>query len=142
MQYVCDASAKLTWFRIETEGEAARESADMAHAVEKHFRMSRDSAARSWKPPAGARYIEQDIGKADYIKRAMPIFLTLRDDDGAAHVTAMLPPLGCPDAMFRPVIVGRANADPWPQFGDAIEKLAVHYKIKLEHARCYPYRRD
>ena len=24
------------------------------------------------------------IGKADYIKRAMPIFLTLRDDDGAA----------------------------------------------------------
>jgi hypothetical protein len=34
MQFVCDAPPK-TWFRIETEGEAALESRAMDHAVEK-----------------------------------------------------------------------------------------------------------
>ena len=38
MKYVCDAPGKQSWFRIETEGEAERESALMNHAVEKHFR--------------------------------------------------------------------------------------------------------
>ena len=38
MQYVCDAPKGKTWFRIETEGEAAHESRLMSHAVEKYFR--------------------------------------------------------------------------------------------------------
>ena len=38
MQFVCDAPPK-TWFRIETEGEAALESRAMDHAVEKDFQM-------------------------------------------------------------------------------------------------------
>lgn len=140
MQFVCEASSKLTWFRLDTEAEAASESADMNHAVEKHWRQAQDAAGRAWIPPASARYIEQDIGKADYIKRVMPLFVTLRDEDGAALVTAMLPPLGCADALFRMVVVGRANADPWPQYSDAIEKLGAHYQLTLDHARCYPYR--
>ena len=141
MQYVCDASPRLTWFRIETEGEAIRESAGMKHAVEKHFRQAREDAARSWRPPASAPYIEQDIGKADYINRVTPLFLTLRDDDGKARVTAMLPPRGEENPGFRPVIVGEANSDPWPAYGDAIARLAAHFGLTLEQARCYPYRR-
>ena len=37
MQYVCDAGTK-TWFRLESEREAERESREMDHAVEKYFR--------------------------------------------------------------------------------------------------------
>lgn len=140
MQFVCDASPKLTWFRLDTGAEAARESADMDHAVEKHWRQSRDAAERAWRPPAFSRYIEQDIGKADFIRRVMPLFMTLRDDDGQAYATAMLPPLGCADALFRAVVVGRANADPWPAYADAINALAAHYHLTLDHANCYPYR--
>ena len=36
MQFVCDGP-NGTWFRIETEGEAIKESQLMNHAVEKHF---------------------------------------------------------------------------------------------------------
>ena len=46
MQFVCDASASKTWFRIETEAEAALESRVMNHAVEKHFREAQEQAAR------------------------------------------------------------------------------------------------
>src|SRR4051812_2033382 len=42
----------------------------------------------------------------------MPIFLTLRDAEGATLVTAMLPPVGQDERSFRPVIVGVANSDP------------------------------
>ena len=141
MQYVCDASPKLTWFRLETEGEAARESLEMKHAVEKYYRTAREDAGRSWRPPASARYIEQDIGKADHVARSMPLFLTLRDEDGKALVTAMLPPRGRDSAVFRPVVVGVENSDPWLLYGAAIGRLAAHFGIALEHARCYPYRR-
>jgi hypothetical protein len=34
MRYVCDAPNGKTWFRIETEAEAATESETMRHAVE------------------------------------------------------------------------------------------------------------
>ncbi len=141
MQYVCDASPKLTWFRIDSEAEAARESAEMNHRVEKHFRQTWEDAARSYAPPSTARYIEQDIGKKDHIIRTMPIFLTLRDEDGKALVTAMLPPGDTRSNAFRAVVVGRANSDPWPEYGEAIAKLAAHYGIVLEQAHCYPYRR-
>ena len=43
MQFVCDTLDGKTWFRIETEGEAAAESDAMSHAVEKHFRQARDT---------------------------------------------------------------------------------------------------
>ena len=35
MKYVCDAPGGNTWFRIESEAEAATESEAMRHAVEK-----------------------------------------------------------------------------------------------------------
>ncbi len=35
MRFVCDAAGGKTWFRIETEAEAAQESELMRHAVEK-----------------------------------------------------------------------------------------------------------
>lgn len=141
MLYVCDASPKLTWFRIETEAEAVRESAEMQHAVDKHFRQSRDDAERAWRPPSSVRYIEQDIGKQDFVVRNMPIFLTLRDDTGKALVTAMLPARGSKTQSFHPVIVGLGNANPYTVYGDAIAKLATHFGVPLEQARCYPYRR-
>ncbi len=140
MEYVCDAPGDLTWFRVVTEGEAAAESQDMRHAVEKYFRREREKAEASFRPASNV-FFEQAIGLEAHARREMPLFLTLRDTDGKALVTAMLPPGGKPDRSFSPIIVGPANADPYPQHGEAIRALAEHFGIALDRARCYPYRR-
>jgi hypothetical protein len=141
MRYVCDAPGDRTWFRIETESEAAAESAAMHHAVEKYFRKERDKAAQSFHSPSTVHF-EQEIGREAHIQREMPLFLTLRDGDGIALVTAMLPPGGRDDRSFRPIIVGPDNADPYPDLADAIRALGARFGMTLDRARCYPYRRD
>jgi hypothetical protein len=140
MQYVCDAPPN-TWFRIETEGEAALESRAMNHAVEKYFREAYEQATKAYVPPKSAHYVEQNIGLKAHIQRVMPRFLTLRDGEGKALVTAMLPPAGQDERAFRPIIVGFENTDPYHEFGNAIGKLGQHYKLTLDPGRCYPYRR-
>jgi hypothetical protein len=139
MEYACDAPGNRTWFRIVTEAEAARESREMAHAVEKYFRREWDKAAAAYRP-ATSVFIEQSIGLADHIRRTMPLFLTLRDMDGTALVTAMLPRPGTTERGLSAIVVGPANADPYPDHADAIEALARHYNLALDRARCYPYR--
>lgn len=116
-----------------------QESQLMRHAVEKHFRRAHEEAARSFSP-AGIPFIEQDIRRAAHIARMMPVFLTLRDAEGLALVTAMLPSAHA-DHGVRPVVVGRDNSDPYPDHGDAIEVLARHFRVTLDRALCYPYRR-
>jgi hypothetical protein len=140
MEYICDAPNGRTWFRLMTEAEAARESEEMRHAVEKHYRREQEKAEGSYQPLTSV-FIEQDIGKAAHIARSMPLFLTLRDEDGKALVTAMLPPGGCKDPDFTSIVVGLANADPYPHHADAIQALARHFDIALDRADCYPYRR-
>ena len=140
MQYVCDAGT-ATWFRIETLGEAMLESKVMDHAVERFFRDAYDKATQSYAPSKTLAAFEQKIGLKAHIQRSMPRFLTLRDKDGAALVTAMLPPDGMDTRSFRPVIVGKTNADPYLGYADAIRKLGDHYKLTLDPARCFPYRR-
>jgi hypothetical protein len=141
MKYVCDAPGDKTWFRIETEAEAITESDLMQHAVEKFFRKEREKAAQSYQPPSKL-YFEQEIGLKAHLERVMPLFLTLRDSDGNALATAMLPPGGKEDPMLRPIIVGMKNGDPYATQADAIKALAQHFHIALDRARCYPYRRD
>ena len=104
MHYVCDAPGGKTWFRIETEAEALRESEMMRHAVEKYDRREREKAAQSFRPRSNV-FFEQEIGFREHIHREMPLFLTLRDDDGDALATAMLPPSGREDRSFRTIIV-------------------------------------
>jgi hypothetical protein len=142
MRYICDAPGGRTWFRIETEAEAIQESELMGHAVEKYFRNEREKAQHSYRP-ASKRVIEQDIGLKAHIQKAMPLFLTLRDGEGKGLVTAMLPPGGIdqPGFVFRPIVVGRDNSDPYPEHGDAIRALAKHYGLTLDRERCFPYRR-
>lgn len=140
MRYICDTPDGKTWFRIETEIEAARESELMRHAVEKFFRQERDKAAKSFEPPSKL-FIEQEIGLKAHIQRTMPLFLTLRDDDGNAYVTAMLPPSGKETRGFTPIVVGAGNSDPYPGHGEAIRALGKHFGIELDRARCFPYRR-
>lgn len=140
MRFICDASAGRTWFQFESEAEAAQESDLMRHAVEKHFRRAYEEASGSYDP-VGIPYIEQDIGRAAHIKRAMPMFLTLRDEEGRALVTAMLPAAARSDPAARPVIVGQGNSDPYADHGRDIDILARHFGITLDKARCYPYRR-
>ena len=140
MKYICDAGSD-TWFRLETEAEATLESQVMEHAVEKYFRQARELALRSYQPPKELSVIEQNIGLKDHVQRAMPLFLTLRDREGVPHVTAMLPPKGKDDRTFKPIVVGRANGDPYPTHGPAIRKLGEHFGMTLDAARCYPYRR-
>ena len=138
MKYVCDALERMTWFRVETEYEAEQESALMDHAVEKHFRRERATAIRTFKP-ASSVYIEQSIGLEAHIQDTMPLFLTLRDAGGDAHVTAMLPPRGHDDPTFRIIVVGPHNADPYPDHETAIRSLADHFDLKLDREHCFPY---
>jgi hypothetical protein len=140
MEYICDAPGDRTWFQLVTEGEAAAESEAMRHAVEKHFRRERERAAESFRPMTTV-FIEQDIGKEAHIRRAMPLFLTLRDENGQALVTAMLPPGGKRDPDFGCIIVGPGNSDPYPDHADAIKALGARFGLTLDRARCYPYRR-
>ncbi len=140
MQYMCDAGA-FTWFRFESAGEAVLEARAMNHAVDKYFQDAYDNAVSAYVPPKSLAAIEQNIGRAAFIQKAMPMFLTLRDKDGTALVTAMLPPNGLDSKVFRPVIVGPSNADPYPKYGAAILALSKHLKMPLDAARCYPYKR-
>jgi hypothetical protein len=138
MEYVCDAPHNRTWFRLVTEGEAVAESLEMRHAVEKHYRRERERAADTFHPTTTV-FIEQEINKEAHIRRAMPQFLTLRDQDGNALVTAMLPPKGKVGGGC--IIVGPGNADPYPEHSDAIAALAKHFGVSLDRSSCYPYRR-
>jgi hypothetical protein len=140
MRYVCDAPGGKTWFRIETEAEAMRESDLMRHAVEKYFRSEEEKARQSYRPISKVLF-EQQIGLKAHLQRTMPIFLTLRDGDGNGLATAMLPPAGQSAAGFRPIVVGAANADPYPEHGEAIRALGAHFGLTLDRERCFPYRR-
>ncbi len=141
MRYVCDAPGGKTWFRIESEAEAAKESDIMQHAVEKFFRREHEKAAQTYQPISRVHF-EREIGLKAHIQREMPLFLTLRDGEGNPLATAMLPPAGRDDKSFRPIIVGMANSDPYIEHADAIRALGQHVGLSLERARCYPYRRD
>ncbi len=138
MQFICDAPERRTWFRIESEAEAAAESEIMRHAVEKYFRREREAAIRTWRPPATS-YIERDIGLSAHVQRTMPLFLTLREADGTPLATAMLPPLAKESDSFRTILVGPANADPFGAHDGAIQALAKHFGLTLSRERCYPY---
>ena len=85
--------------------------------------------------------MEQNIGLKDHIARTMPRFLTLRNSDGTALVTAMLPPEGRDLRALRPVIVGHGNTDPYVEYDEAIETLARHVNLDLDRDICFPYRR-
>ena len=112
----------------------------MDHAVERYFKQAHEQAAKAYVPKTGV-YIEQNIGLKSHIQRVMPRFLTLRDGEGNALVTAMLPPAGQDEKSFRPIIVGPGNADPYPEHGEAIRALGEHVGLTLDPVRCYPYRR-
>ncbi|MBM3341119.1 MAG: hypothetical protein FJY56_03255 [Betaproteobacteria bacterium] len=140
MQFVCDAP-NGTWFRMQTEGEAIKESQLMNHAVEKYFRQAAEAAATSFVPPASNWAFEQKIGLKAHVQKVMPIFVTLRDGEGNGLATAMLPPAGKNEHSFRPIVVGPANADPYPKYGEDIKALGRHYGLTLDPARCFPYRR-
>src|SRR6266849_6317374 len=126
MKYVCDAPGEKTWFRIETEAEAASESDGMRHAVEKFFRKEQEKAIQTFEPPSTVSF-EQEIGLKAHIQREMPLFLTLRDDEGNPLVTAMLPPGAQDDRSFRSIIVGSGNGDPYGEHAEAIRALADHF---------------
>jgi hypothetical protein len=140
MQFVCDAPDGKTWFRIETEAEAVLESEAMKHAVEKYFLRDREKATQSFKP-AQPNSIERYIGLEAHIQRTMPVYLTLRDREGNALATAMLPPGGRDDHNFQMIIVGPGNADPYPANEHAIRALGAHFGLRLDRERCYPYGR-
>ena len=143
MRFVCDAAGGKTWFRIETEAEAAQESELMRHAVEKHFRRAHEQASQAYRPVPGP-FVERDIGRAAHVRRTKPVFLTLRDGDGTPLATAMLPPqqpVGRDTLAVCPMVVGPGNGDPYPEHGDAIRALGTHFGVALDRSRCYPYGR-
>ncbi len=141
MQYVCDGVGTRTWFRLETQAEASSEAGDMKHLVDKFFREAHAQALKSYVPPASARVFEQNIGLKAHVQQAMPLFLTLRNNDGKALVTAMLPPRGRDEKGARIIIVGPNNVDPYVGYAEDIRTLGKHFKLALDPVRCFPYRR-
>ena len=113
----------------------------MDHAVDKYFKQAYDAAVCSYTPPEGVPAMEQNIGLKGHIARSMPRFFTLRDNEGTALATAMLPPKGMDLRSVRPVIVAKGNADPYIDHRDAIDALALHVSIELDRDICFPYRR-
>ena len=139
MQYVCDAPGGKTWFRLETEAEAEAEAALMRHAVDKYFRRHLTEARESYRAPAGLAAFERDIGLKRHITETMPLYLTLRADDGEGLATAMLPPGGRNQVNFRTIIVGPENADPYVAHASAIAALETKYGLQLKRNECFPY---
>lgn len=139
MRYVCDAPDGATWFRIETQAEADAEAALMRHAVDRYFADYHAAAEDCYLPPEGAARFEEAIGLKDHIARVMPLFLTLRADDGTGLATAMLPPGVRKRTPFRAIIVGPDNSDPYRASSEAIEALAAHFGLSLPREACYPY---
>lgn len=139
MQFICDAPGRKTWFRIETEAEAEAEAQLMRHSVDRYFARDLAAAREAYRPPAGAAIAERDIGLKAHVARTMPLYLTLRADDGEGLATAMLPPEGKPDAGFRIIIVGVANSDPYIDHADAIKALGDKYGLTLKREKCFPY---
>lgn len=139
MEYVCDASGGKTWFRIETEAEAEAEAALMRHSVDKYFRRHLENARETYRAPQGALSFERDIGLKRHVGEAMPLYLTLRADDGEGLATAMLPPQGRNQANFRIIVVGPGNSDPYVDHADAIAALGAKFGLALEREDCFPY---
>ena len=139
MEYVCDAPGKKTWFRIETEGEATMEAEAMRHAVDNHFRHARLQAIAAYRPAATLRLIERDIALGAHVKRAMPQFLTLRDRDGTALATAMLPPAGKDADAYAPTVFGPNRGDAFATEGEAIAALEKHSGVKLQRGTSYAH---
>ena len=139
MRYVCEAPDGATWFRLETEAEAEAEAALMRHSVDKYFRRFEAAARETYRAPQSAAGFEQAIGLKDHVARVMPVFLTLRADDGEGLATAMLPPGGRNQVNFKIVIVGPENGDPYIAHDKAIEALAQHFGIELPREECFPY---
>jgi hypothetical protein len=140
MKFVVDEGAK-SWFRIETVAEAALESKAMNHTVERYFREAYDKAAASFAAKSASATFERSIGRHEHALKSMPMFLTLRDREGTALVTAMLPPSGVDHPAHRVIVVGPSNADPYPDHASAIEVLGRHFGLKLDRNRCFPYKR-
>ena len=140
MKFICDAPGGKAWFRLETESEAAIESALMHHAVEKYFRQETERATKSYRPTSKI-FVEQEIGLKAHLERQMALFLTLRDREGKGLATAMLPPGGRDDKACKIIIVGPNNSDPYGEHSDAVRALEQKYGITLDRARCFPYHR-
>lgn len=139
MRYICDAPGGESWFRLETEIEAEEESELMGHAVAKHFLRDRKAAAESFTPASSISF-EGNIGLEPHIQKLMPLYLTLRDKDGAGLVTAKLPPEEAAEpTAFKSMVVGPKNGDPYADHSDAIKALGDHFGVSLTKEECFPY---
>jgi hypothetical protein len=139
MQYVCDAPGNKTWFRIETESEAALESQAMRHALEHHFVAERERAVAKYRARPALTGIARDIGLEAYALRAMPQFLTLRDSEGTPLASAMLPAEARDAGLFRPTIVGPGYADAYAAHDGAIAALETRFGLSLRRECHNPF---
>ena len=141
MRYVCDAPDRTVWFRIETEGEAFLESLSTQGAVAVFFREERQRALTSYRPRAGLSFIERDIGLEAHIQSTMPLFLTLRDHEGAALVTAILPASGKDNGNYPIFVWGAPGIDPYESHAKALEILEKRFELSIvdQSDVCYMY---
>lgn len=143
MQYVCNAPGGKTWFRIESGEEALLEQDALKNSVDVQFENARRTAVQKYQPAPRLHHFERDIGLKAHLMRTMPMFLTLRDREGAPLANAMLPPCGRDDGSYACKIVGPGGSDALSSHPDAAEALATHFGLSIreqvaEHHFCYP----
>ena len=131
MRYVCDVSERMTWFRIETDGEALLEAMATQIAVAYFFEEERRKALSSYRPRAELSFLERDIGLESHIQRTMPLFLTLRDNNGSALATTMLPLDGKDDGVFPVLVWGAGSVDAYELHTVALRALEKHFDIPI-----------
>jgi len=135
MQYICDAPGRKAWFRIESSGEAAIESAVMKNAIEVQYENTRRAAIQTYQPSSRLHFIERNIGLNAHIARTMPMFLTLRDGEGNHLANAMLPPCGRDDDTFVSRVVGPAGMDALTAEAEAVDALEKHFGLSIHNKK-------
>ena len=118
----------------------------MDHRVAKYFQRERTKATNS-SQPLSRTFFEQKIGLKTFIRRQMPLFLTLRDAEGNGLATAMLPPGGHDDLGFEIIIVGKRNSEtpirnmkaqfkPWARILASLSNEGAAFPIAGRSAWC------
>jgi hypothetical protein len=111
----------------------------MRHALENHFVAERQRAVAKFRARPALTGIERDIGLDAYALRAMPLFLTLRDQEGMPLASAMLPQQTKEASPFRSTIVGPGYADAYAAHDGAIAALEKRFGLSLRRECHNPF---
>ena len=87
---------------------------------------------------AGKFRVPGELSKTRRVETARHALDRVRNETNGREIAGIG---GGSEPGARPIVVGRANADPYPEHSQAIGALARYLGMTLDRERCYPYRR-